>query len=118
MEHQVCPHCGYDLVADAPVLINDFSMNGPGFPLAFRGKPLKLTYNEATVCWSLMKVCPAPMKTSVLAERIGSDEGKDPDGIIKVMICRIRKILRTHGLPVPIVTITRGHAYAWDPTIS
>jgi hypothetical protein len=28
----VCPCCGTDITLDSPILINDFSMNGAGFP--------------------------------------------------------------------------------------
>lgn len=115
IEMRLCPHCGYDLVNDAPILINDFSMNGPGLPLVHKGKPIKLTFAEAGVCWALMKACPAPLKTMALAERIGSDETIDPDNIVKVIVCRIRRRLRELEIAAPILTIHGSHTYAWDP---
>lgn len=38
---RLCPHCGYDLVKDAPIILNDFSMLGPLSPLYYRGQPIE-----------------------------------------------------------------------------
>lgn len=98
--HHFCPHCGYDLVLDAPVLINDFSMMGAMSQLWWRDQPIgTLTGTERMICYTLMKAYPAAVRTSVILDRIDSEgEGK----ILNVYVFRIRKKLREAGAPNPI----------------
>jgi DNA-binding response OmpR family regulator len=111
-ELQVCPHCGYDLVTNAPMMINDFTMNGPSHPLLYRGRRLHLTPTEEEICWSLMKSYPEPITVSVLMERI--DSASDWN-VINVMVCRIRKKLEAEGAPNIFETLRGRHAYRWLP---
>lgn len=110
--HALCPCCGYDLAADQPILINDFAMNGAGFPLMYHDQVVPITPNEALLCWALMKSYPSHVTTMGLVERLDSGSD-DPDGIIRIHVCRIRRALRALGAPQPIRTLSR--AYVWDP---
>lgn len=113
--HKFCPHCGFDLVVDTPILLNDYSMIGAGRPLMYKGRKVTLTPAEALICWSLMKAYPEPVTRMTLAERIGSQDGKDPDRLIMVLVWRIRNKLKVDRLPIPIETIPDMHSYIWDP---
>jgi hypothetical protein len=53
-----CPHCGSDIRLDQPILLNDFSMFGDGYPLVYRGKPVHLTPGQSALCWTLLKAYP------------------------------------------------------------
>lgn len=111
IELPVCPCCGYDLAVDKPVMINDFSMIGAGYPLVYKGTPVRLTGAQALVCWALMKAYPRHLTISALLERVTID--KENDNLISVHVSRVRKKLRAIGAPNPIRTMSR--AYIWEP---
>lgn len=104
-----CPHCGYDLVRDTPVLINDFSMWNSSSPLYWRDKMIKLTDSERIICYTLMRAYPGAAKVDTLLDRIGSDAETN---IIEVFVCRARRKIRTAGGPNPIGTIY-PRKYVW-----
>lgn len=110
-----CPHCGYDLRMDQPVLIDDYSMLGSLSPLCWKNEPVGLTATENLLCWSLLKAYPDPVRIEVLADRCGSEATSN---VTEVIICRIRKKLREMGAPNPIVSARmRGssRAFVWKP---
>jgi DNA-binding response OmpR family regulator len=95
---RICPHCGYDLVIDAPVILNDFSMLNSLAPLYYRGQVIRLTPAERCVAWTLIKAFPRAVRLGVILDRLGSDaEGN----VIDVYLSRIRKKLRDIGAPIP-----------------
>lgn len=110
----ICPCCGTDIALDSPIIINDFAMNGAGYPLFYKGTKLPLSPGEELICWSLMKNYPAHVTTAALGERIGSD-CEDVDNAIKVLVCRIRRKMRQLDAPQSIETVTGHRAYRWDP---
>lgn len=109
----MCPCCGYDLAVDAPIMINDFSMNGAGYPLMYRGEIVRLTPSQALLCWALMKAYPRRVTISALLERVSYGD-VDDDNLIRVHVSRIRARLRELGAPQPVKTL-RPNAYIWEP---
>lgn len=82
--------------------------------LRWRGEAVRLTASERILCYTLMKVYPAPVKLSVILDRMDSDA---TGNVIDVHLCRIRKKLREIGAPDPIVTVRnrgRERAIAWS----
>lgn len=115
-EAKVCPHCGYDLVADAPIILNDFSMLSPLSPLCFRGQPIKLTPSERCVAWTIFKSYPRAVTIDVILDRLDSDaEGN----VVDVYLSRIRAKLRAINAPIPFEaaggTLSR-RAVSWRMT--
>lgn len=110
MNHRFCPHCGYDLVKDQPIIINDFSMLGPQSPLYYRGTALNLTMTGRNLCWTLMKNYPKPVRADVLLDRMDSI---GTGNVIAVYLTRIRKELRKIGAPIPFHHV-RGYGVAWN----
>lgn len=106
----VCLCCGADIRLDEPIMIDDFSMFGDGYPLAYKGKPLRISPHESSVCWTLMKVYPMHIGRDALLNRIGSEEAEA--NVLQVYICRIRAKLRAQGIPDPIETI-RYKGFRW-----
>lgn len=97
-EARVCPCCGYDLVKDAPILLNDFSMMGPASQLVYKGQPLHLTPAERTVAWTIFKAYPRAVTFEVILNRLDSEaEGN----VVDVYLSRIRSKLREIGAPIP-----------------
>jgi DNA-binding response OmpR family regulator len=107
-----CPCCGYDLINDQPILLNDFAMMSSVSQLTYKGQSVRLTEAEKLVCWSLMKACPDPVRNIVVLERLGSDG--TPENI-KVHICHIRRKLRGIGAPDPFEACysRAGGGYRW-----
>jgi DNA-binding response OmpR family regulator len=112
---QFCPHCGYNLANDIPVLINDFSMMNSDSPLYWKGSVIYLSGSERIICYSLMRAYPGSVKISTLLGRLDSDaEGN----LCEVFISRIRKKLREAGAPNAIAPMHSGHGrgergYVW-----
>lgn len=108
-----CPHCGYDIALDAPILLNGFSMLSPGSPLFYEDVPLKLTGFEKSLCWTLMKACPDPVRVDVILDRIGSEASYNG---ISVLLTRIRKKLRDLDVELPVrATYHHGaRGYLWE----
>lgn len=103
---KMCPQCGYDLIIDQPVIINNFSMLGAHAPLSYKGQPIKLTGAERSLCWTLMKAFPRAVRRDVILDRMGSEALYE---VIDVHLCRIRKKLRSIGAPIPFQpTVDRG----------
>lgn len=95
---KVCPGCGRDLVADQPVIINDFSMLNANSPLFWNGKPIKLAFSERTLVWAMMKAFPSSVTHDALLNRLDSEaEGN----VIDVYASRLRAKLRAVGAPIP-----------------
>lgn len=112
MTKPFCPHCGYDLHFDAPIILNDYSMLGQYAPFCYLGNSIQLTGFERSLCWSLMKAYPHPVRLGVLLDRMGSD---GIDNTVNVFVCRIRKKLKAVGAPDPFKA-TNHHgcrAYTW-----
>lgn len=111
--HPLCPHCGYDLRLDTPVLIDDFSMMSSVAVLRWEGEAVKLTGSERILVYTLMKAYPAPVRLSVILDRMDSDA---TGNVIDVYLCRIRKKLRAIGAPNPIASVRnrgRERMFAW-----
>lgn len=99
---KMCPGCGRDLIADQPVIINDFSMFSGASTLFYRGNPVRLTYSERTLMWSMMKAFPNPITHDAMLNRLDSEaEGN----VIDVYMSRIRAKLRKIGAPIPFESI-------------
>jgi DNA-binding response OmpR family regulator len=111
----MCPGCGRDLIPDQPIIINDFSMLSAMSPLYFKGNPIKLTFSERTIVWSMMKAFPQPVTHEVLLNRLDSEaEGN----VIDVYASRIRKKLRAARAPIPFESHGAGQnagrrAFCW-----
>lgn len=99
---RLCPHCGYDFVKDAPIILNDFSMMNAAAPLRYKGAVVVVTPACRVVCWTLMKAFPRPVRLDVVLNRLGSEaEGN----VVAVYLSRIRKALREVGAPIPFMSI-------------
>jgi len=99
---RVCPHCGYDLAKDAPILLNDFAMLGPMSPLTWKSTPIRLTPAERSVIWTIFKSYPRAVALDVILDRLESDaEGN----VIDVYLSRIRAKLRAIGAPIPFESV-------------
>ncbi len=92
-------------------MINDWSMIADGHPLCFRGRPIRLTPLENSLCWSLLKAFPAHVKKETLLLRLDSDSHSN---VIQSMVSKIRRKCDDSGLPDPIETIW-AVGYRWCP---
>lgn len=109
--HVLCPSCGYDLVTDQPIILGDYSIIGAGYPVCYRGTPIKLSPMESNICATLMKAFPKAVKPDALTLRLGS-EGEW--NIPQVLVCKIRRKFKEIGLEDPIETMYKI-GYRWRP---
>lgn len=111
--HGFCPHCGYDLRLDTPILIDDFSMMSSISMLRWKGEVIPMTSSERIICYALMKAYPSPVRIMTLLERLDSEA---TGNVIDVFICRIRKKLKAVGAPNAVATLRnrgRERAFIW-----
>lgn len=107
----MCPHCGYDLRHDGPVLINDWSMMGPTYPLFYKSESIRLRPQAGEFCYALMKAFPRQVRHDAMIGRLDT-ESEDPHNLLKVLVSRLKVAIRERGIPVPIVT-DWGQGYRW-----
>jgi OmpR family two-component system response regulator YxdJ len=105
-----CPCCGADIRLDTPIMLNDFSMYGDGYPLMHKGKRVPLTPMQNAICWTLLKAYPAVVSADVLMIRVGSDAESNA---LDVQLSRMRAKMRELGIPNPIETIW-GKGFRWS----
>lgn len=102
IDHKFCPECGHDLVADQPIILNDFSMLSELSPLCYRGRPVKIGASARRVCWMLMRAYPRPVRIETILMKLESDaEGN----VVDVYLSRLRHALRDIEAPIPFETI-------------
>lgn len=111
--HAFCPHCGSDLKADAPIMLNEFSMFGDGYPLCYNGKPVKLTPTENALIWTLLKAYPNTVRADAMLNRIGSEGNYNT---VTVLISRIRRKLKAAAVPNHIETMW-GTGVRWSVAV-
>lgn len=104
----ICPHCGYDLAVDEPVVIGALSIDPRG-PIIWHGSELALTPYERVLLTSVAKAYPQALEKLVLADRMGSDSDWNS---IEVLIHRVRRKLAHGGHDVPLKT-ERGIGLRW-----
>jgi len=103
----MCPHCGYNLVAEAPMRAGDFEYSNDG--LTFRDQPVKLRLQERVLVGTLMHAQGRVVSRDVLLDRLGTDA---MPGIISVLISKTRRALRAIEAPDPIRTV-HGQGLRW-----
>lgn len=113
MRANICPCCGTDITIDAPIVLDDFSMYGEGYPLTHKGKPIRLTPRENAVCWALMKAFPHHISKDALLNHIGSEDAET--NVVEVYLTRIRRRLTELRIPDPIARV-RGKGLRWRST--
>jgi DNA-binding response OmpR family regulator len=106
----LCPHCGYDLVTNGPILIDRWSMMGPSSPLFFEKTQISLSPFESELCYSLMKAYPRTVSRDNIIERLGSSA--ETDNIVSVWVTRIKGRVERAGAPIPL-RCERGRGYRW-----
>lgn len=102
-----CPHCGYNLKADAPLVSGDWRITPHG--LSFKGRPIPLTAYQAIIVHSIASARGRPVKWTALAERIDSDTDTNST---QVLLHRARRA----APGIPIRTIYRA-GYVWDAPV-
>lgn len=99
MTQAICPHCGFDLVADEPLTIGELQSDPRG-DVRWHGRKMRLTLSERIVLHSVAKAHPNFVPRAVLADRVDTN-----DNVLSVLICRIRKKLGARGHIPPLETV-------------
>lgn len=98
-----CPHCGYNLRADEPIVSGVWRITP--YSVEYNGRLIPLTASQNIMLHSIAAAGGEPVKPRVLAERIDSNT----DGnVVQVLMVRIRKALPG----VPIKTVWNA-GYRW-----
>lgn len=109
--HRFCPGCGHDLIADAPIVIDEWSTYGDGFPILYNGQALVLPPAQRQVIHTLMKAYPRVVKVDAILNRIGSEGSAQ---VIAVHTSRLKRTLLALGIPCPVMNLF-GEGYTFRP---
>jgi DNA-binding response OmpR family regulator len=105
----VCPHCGFDLVRDAPISSGGFRVD-PSGDATWRGERIPLPRSEREILYSLAKSYPRSLSRATLLDRLGSEA---EEKTVDQWISKLRSRLREAGAPCPVRTVyTQG--YCWE----
>lgn len=110
----LCPHCGFDLKQDEPIIDGDWAIDPRG-SVAYQGRDIPLTGQEARIFFAIAKAGGRPITRWVIAERLFPDA--ESLNLVAAHKTRIEAKLRNLGIPIPYVNIW-GVGLAWQPPIS
>ena len=106
----LCPNCGYDLVADRPVSFGNIAITERD-EIVFEGRTLHLSRCQRRVVDALVRARGRGVTRSVLAERVGGDLN---DNSIVKYVERVRQSFRAVDPAFDQVIALRGFgAYRW-----
>ncbi len=112
----LCPHCGYNLIADEIVERDGFTIDPRGH-VRYEGLLIPgFTPQMVSVMHSLAKANGRKLTASVIADRCGS-ENADRSNVVAVQICRLRRVLQACDIPCPVQSklgpTREGGGYWW-----
>lgn len=107
----ICPHCGFDLVRDAPLAMGRYEHDSR-VGLSIDGQRLRMPKQCHEIAGAVFRAQGRLLPYSTLAERLGS-ESWDLNGWISVQMNRIRKGFADAGLPCPIERVF-GQGLQWS----
>lgn len=109
MERDMCPHCGYNFAADAPLVIGGWRVTPEH--AEYDGKSLWLTRSEAAVLYSIARAKGEWISADAILNRMSSSENTNN---IAVLLHRVRK--KAAFVPLPIISRRGPHSgggYRW-----
>lgn len=107
----ICPHCGYSLKRDEVIHRGDWTLDPRG-EVFYRGRKLRVQVSLAEMLHSIAVDAPRPCSISVIANRLGIDEGASVSNTVKVRASQLRNALRAADIDVPFEVIY-GRGYRW-----
>lgn len=106
----ICPHCGYDLVKDEPIVIGAYRYV-PRLGLFHQGRRIDLTGKGLEIAVALFRARGQVLTLDALALRLGNDS-LSFSNLIAVYLNRMRSAWGRLGEPFPIERV-RGRGLYW-----
>jgi DNA-binding response OmpR family regulator len=106
--YKICPHCGYDLDANADIERDGFMLSYTN-EARYNGEVMQLTRQQNQLLYTVAKA-DRPIAAAVIGDRIS--DAVDSYRLVQVVLTQLRAIFRADGIPMPIVNV-RGHGLAW-----
>lgn len=107
-----CPSCGYNLVADRPVIADGWMISPTD--ARYHGAPVALSPQQRIIFHTVAAAKGRTVSREALLNR-SSDEECFPN-IVNVHVCKIRAKLRQLAIPSPIETVW-GCGFRWNATV-
>jgi DNA-binding response OmpR family regulator len=107
--YKICPHCGYDLDANADIERDGFMLSYTNEP-RYNGETMQLTRQQNQLLYTVAKA-DRPIAAAVIGERISDAE--DSYNLVQVNMTRIRARLKADDIPCPIANV-RGLGLVWQ----
>lgn len=104
----ICPCCGYNLEADAPIDIDRWHIDPRGFAW-HDGRVVVRRPSWVNILHTLATNGDRAVSHEVLQNRYS---GSEKDNTLTVAISQLRRDLKVLGVPDPIGTV-RGRGYCW-----
>lgn len=109
MNVAMCPSCGYDFEADAPIVRPEI-VSDPRGQVLFHGCALSLTPAERVTLHALLRADGGYIDQEAIRNRLGSPEMSN---IPEVMVCRLRVKLAQVDASREWIVTQRGVGYRW-----
>lgn len=106
-ETPMCPHCGYNLVADKTINVGPAMLDQEFF--FYNKRNIALPRQALELLGTIMKTPDRVVRSDVIANRLDLWETTDdPNKRISVLICKIRRQFKDRHLPNHIQTVWGG----------
>lgn len=105
----ICPHCGYDLIAEARIE-DGLWLYEPHVGLSYDGKFIPLPPACALLAGALIRARGRTLSKAALLGVMGSEDALEH--LVAIQVCRVRRSLIEAGALCPIETV-RGFGYRW-----
>lgn len=97
----LCPHCGFDFDADAPIEKDGFVFDLAQASITFNGNQVPGSRQHRALLFALAKANGAAMSIDGVLNRISDS---DDQKLVSVIVCKIRSAFKSAGIPCPIQT--------------
>lgn len=106
--HVLCPYCGHNFEADAPVEQDGWHLDPQSGRATFGSTVAVTRFSWVRILHTLASASPGIVKPDALLNRVSGGEDVN---LVRVMLCQMRRQWPA-GVPWPVENV-RGHGYRW-----
>lgn len=99
----MCPHCGYNLEADQPLVRGEWEIRTN--MVKYAGTHIHFTPTIINLLYTVAKGEGRVVPTAVLYNRVVGDDVGDARNNLAVHLCKARKQISKMGVPFPIEVV-------------
>lgn len=106
--HVLCPHCGHNFEADAPVQSTDWRIDPRAGRASWRGVPVAFRATHVRLLHTIASAAPDIISVDALLNRVSGSERRNT---AQAMLSQMKRVWPAK-VPWPIENVY-GHGYRW-----